>query len=704
MKYLRTIAAISVFSACAVLAFVNLDHLRNWLNPPPVASVRVEVPEPVVVLKEIEAEGKVKPEVNEQAMGAGDTQKSVVTPKPDTPTKPAVIAVPAPSPARVQTATTVKAEPPANPAQLAPSNIEPPQEVEAPREPVKPTAAVIAEQVRQPSPALLPASASTASVAPAPIVPAVAAVPTKEPEARPVVPAAPVPSPTKAVTQVAPVVVVPTAEPMVSSAPKPAATAAIAAQSKDSVAKPKPVVDKTKEIQLTIKDIQFTGVTVFPIKELTQVVSEFVGKELTVQEAFSIPAKVTQHYKRHNHMAIATLVGAISPDGVLTVGVVEMQMSQSQAEKKLALLPPETTSPAPAAPSVPLPSKNDDQSETDYILKNYANKTRQYEVIVDNFGHESTGSNRVGASIAFDGDKFSLLGLKSEGSNYLRMAARWATGIDGLKFGVNLSKLNYEVTQHLETAIYQSGDAAKKGVDLIYQLVNEPGHISNLGLHRVSKTINSIGLDLTNSSSMNSHVSTLEWRGVFREMMPGGAVFSYGTAYSRGDVDTSGSSTMGGLTVPEGPFAKLRFDGTLLQPLGGLGSVFGRLSIQTSDKNLDPSERFYLGGPTGVRAYGVGEGIGSKGELLTLEFRQRLAAGTTLAEFYDWGGVRQRDSESPKTVLKGYGLSLSQDMGGGTTLKGTWARSSGQPDPALPQNNNDQYDRNRFWLSMESRF
>jgi hemolysin activation/secretion protein len=356
------------------------------------------------------------------------------------------------------------------------------------------------------------------------------------------------------------------------------------------------------------------------------------------------------------------------------------------------------------APKVSLPSKSDDQSETDYILKNYANKTRQYEVIVDNFGHESTGSTRIGASFAFDGDRFSLLGLKSGGSDYVRMAVRWATGIDGLKLGANLSKLNYEVTQQLETAIYQSGDAAKTGVDLIYQLVNESGHISSLGLQRVAKSINSIGLNLTNSSSMTSHVSTLEWRGVLREMMPGGAVLSYGATYSRGEVDLSGSSTISGLDVPEGVFSKLRFDGTLLQPLGGLGSVFGRLSIQTSDKNLDPSERLYLGGPMGVRAYGVGDGIGSKGELLTLEFRQRLAAGTTLAEFYDWGGVRQLDSETPRTVLKGYGLSLSQYMGGGTTLKGTWARSSGHPEPALPQNNDEQYDRNRFWLSMESRF
>jgi hemolysin activation/secretion protein len=226
-----------------------------------------------------------------------------------------------------------------------------------------------------------------------------------------------------------------------------------------------------------------------------------------------------------------------------------------------------------------------------------------------------------------------------------------------------------------------------------------------LGLHYASKSIHSIGLNLADSTSMTSSVPSLEWKGMLREMMPGGAVFTYGASYAHGQVDTTGASTMGGLNVPEGMFSKLRFDGTLMQPLGGLGSVYGRVSLQTTDKNLDPSERLYLGGPLGVRAYGIGDGVGSQGGLFSIEMRQRIAAGTTLSEFYDLGSVRQVNDSHPSTVLKGYGLSLSQELGDGVTLRGTWARSMGkQPDPALPQNGDGQYDRNRFWLSMESRF
>ena len=652
MNPIRTFVTVCAVWVGAYLLYDGGVRLVDWVNSPPVESVRLEEPLSEVAVKEIEAEPKTDI----------DAEKPEVAP--------AVVA-----------------------AAVAPAKAVPP---------------VVAMQAMQ---AKEPAAKPMADVAPAPVKTAAVVAPQPQaPDVKPMVeaPLEPV-SPVAPVTQVAAVVAV-TEVPVVAP-PFAVASAPVAAQPKDSAQKPNPVAEKSKEIQLVIKDIQFTGVTMFAAKELNKVVSEFLGKELTVQEAFAIPAKVTNHYKRYNHMAIATLVGGMTPEGVLTVGVVEMQMTQTQADKELAVIAPATAAaaappppPLLSPPQAPLPTKSNAESETDYILKNYAKKSRQYEIVADNYGHASTGSARIGAAFAFDEDRFSLVGFKSQGSDYLRMAVRWATGIDGLKLGASLSHLNYQVVNHLETAIYQSGDAAKKSVELIYELVNEPGQISSLGLHYVSKSINSIGLNLADSASMTSRVPSLEWKGMLREMIPGGAVFTYNTTYSYGHVDTSGSSTMGGLEVPEGLFNKLRFDGTVMQPLGGLGSVFGRLTLQKSDKNLDPSERLYLGGPLGVRAYGVGEGVGSEGGLLSLEFRQRLDASTTLSEFYDWGGVRQVNDVNPTTVLKGYGLSLSQDMGGGVTLKGTWARGAGKHPQPSPQEGDGQYDRNRFWLSMESRF
>ena len=535
---------------------------------------------------------------------------------------------------------------------------------------------------------------------------------------------------------------------------------------KETAPQTKPAPERAKEVQLIIKDIKFTGVTLVSEKELSKAVSEFIGKELTVDQAFAIPAKVTNYYKRNNHMAIATMSGAMTPDGVLTLGVVEMQMSQTQAEKELATLAPKTsvanvtapavvpmqaTSPAVASPApaqvqsqaptpaptqaqanppatamaasrsapvlastyvppsrTPLPTSKDADSETDYILKNYAKKSRQYELMVDNYGPDATGSMRVGAGLSIGGDQLSLVGFKSSGADYLRMAVNWVTGIDGLKVGAHVASLKYDVVNHLQSAMYQSGDAVKRGVSLVYELVNEASQYSTLALKLDSKSANAVGLNLVNSTAYQSWVSSLEYKGIVREMIPGGAVFSYELSYAQGHVDINGASNIGGIEVSEGPFSKLRFTGTVTQPLDGLGSVFAGLSVQRSKNNLDPSERFFLGGPKGVRAYGVGEGYGSEGELATLEFRQRLSATTTISEFYDWGRARlthDRAAPNNNTTLSGYGVSIAQEVGKNTTLKGTWARSHGNntPLPTSP-NGSDNVDRNRFWLSMETRF
>ena len=361
----------------------------------------------------------------------------------------------------------------------------------------------------------------------------------------------------------------------------------------------------------------------------------------------------------------------------------------------------------PAA-RTPLPTSKDTDSETDYILKNYAKKSRQYELMVDNYGPDATGSARMGAALSIGGDQFSLVGFKSRGSDYLRMAVNWITGVDGLKVGAHVSSLKYEVVNHLQSAMYQSGDAVKRGVSLIYELVNETSQYSTLALKFDSKSANAVGINLANSTAYQSWVSNLEYKGIVREMIPGGAVFTYELSYAQGNVDINGASNIGGIEVEEGPFSKLRFTGTVTQPLDGLGSVFAGLSMQRSRKNLDPSERFYLGGPNGVRAYGVGEGYGSEGELATLEFRQRLTASTTISEFYDWGRARlthDRAAVNNNTTLSGYGVSIAQEIGKDTTIKGTWARSHGKntPLPTSP-NGNDNVDRNRFWLSMETRF
>jgi hemolysin activation/secretion protein len=478
----------------------------------------------------------------------------------------------------------------------------------------------------------------------------------------------------------------------------------VAAAAKSSVAPVKPEAPAPQDMRLTIREIQFDGVTAFSHSELQQVVQEFIGQELDLEQAFVIPARISSYYQSKNMVARATLVGSLERNGVLKVGVIETKMSQTQLNQQLSIV-------SAAEKAVQAAPQLSQDEETALILKQYAKQSRQYELLVDNQGLESTGARRVGVGLVWNdalgqGNTFSVQGIKTQGSQFLQAAFAWATGLDGLKLGLRVSDLSYEVVEAVQDATYANGEAVKKGLFLAYELVNTPANYSSLGLRYDTAKLRNQGMGLNESAYYDTRVMGIEFKGFEREMVPGGAVFTYDARLSKGEVDMAGSPNQQADLQDEntgGTFTKFLFTGSLLQPLGGISSAYFGLTLQDANKNLDASEKLYLGGPLGVRAYGVGEGAGSKGQIATFELRQRLSAKTTLAEFYDVGRIRSwKDAggnTQPGTSLSGVGLSLTHKLDSGVNVKATWARRTGD----APEDN-EAYDRNRFWLSLETRF
>lgn len=493
--------------------------------------------------------------------------------------------------------------------------------------------------------------------------------------------------------------------------------------------KPEPTQEPSPELRLMIREVKFDGVTAFSDQELQQVVQEFIGQELSVEQAFAIPARVSSYYQSKNMVARATLVGSLARNGAIKVSVIETQVSQTElnqqlstiqaAEKPLVVEPIKdqaavpVQAPMPVVAPAPLPVKDQlsQDEETALILKHYAKQSRQYELLLDNQGLEGTGPARVGLGLVWNdamgqGNTLSVQGLKSKGSQVLQAAFAWATGIEGLKLGARVSDMSYEVTEAVQNATYAGGEAVKKGLFLVYELVNTPAEYSSLGLRYDAASLRNRGLGLSESAYYDTRVMGIEFKGFEREMAPGGAVFTYDARLSKGEVDMTGSPNEQSDLLGEntgGDFTKFLFSGSILQPLGGINAAYFGLTFQDANKNLDASEKLYLGGPLGVRAYGVGEGAGSKGQIATFELRQRLSAKTTLAEFYDVGRIRPwKDaggSNQPGTSLSGFGLSLSHKLDSGVNVKATWARRTGD----APESN-EAYDRSRFWLSLDTRF
>jgi hemolysin activation/secretion protein len=137
--------------------------------------------------------------------------------------------------------------------------------------------------------------------------------------------------------------------------------------------------------------------------------------------------------------------------------------------------------------------------------------------------------------------------------------------------------------------------------------------------------------------------------------------------------------------------------------------VNGQYALQ----NLDASEKFFLGGPSGVRGYPVSEGGGSQGHLGTVELRTKLPKNWELRLFYDSGRVKQNIKDyagapTPNWLnYRSHGASLIWQAPRNITLTATLAQRIGDnPYPDIASGNDQDGTKkiSRLWLSVNMPF
>lgn len=336
------------------------------------------------------------------------------------------------------------------------------------------------------------------------------------------------------------------------------------------------------------------------------------------------------------------------------------------------------------------------------------------EIGSDNAGGRATGAGRFYASLRLDspfgrGDQTTLTLLHSEGNDYLRLGQSLPVGATGWRIGANLSTLSYRLTADEFDALDGRGRSHTAGLQATYPLVRSRDRNLYLQLSADRKFFsNRAGGDQV--SRYRSNVAAASLSGNLFDDWHGGGSNGGGLALSLGDLDLDGSPNAAmdaATTRADGRFAKLNYSLSRLQALNARFSLYGALAGQWADRNLDSSERFYLGGPQGVRAYPANEGGGSAGTLLNLELRAVLAPQWRLTGFYDWGQVRvnvdQGFAGAPRPnryELEGAGAALSWSGPRGSEVRFTLARRFGSnPNPTSTGRDQDgSLKRNRVWL------
>jgi hemolysin activation/secretion protein len=512
----------------------------------------------------------------------------------------------------------------------------------------------------------------------------------------------------------------------------------------DKVLAEKEAVEDAKAL-ITLKNIEFKGVTILGDMELKELVSPYIGVPMSYEQMLDIGMAVENYYRKNNYLARAILPPQDLTDGVLTVDVIESVFSKIEVEKELDDLPNTQQHVAnliqaqqptgellnTKALDRGLALANDipglsvkgslrqgrEAGETELLLELYKGRTRQAELTADNGGSRSTGAIRLLASMTWFNpndiaDMLNIVAVHTRGSDYARLAYSIPVGTDGWRMGMNVSSMNYEVVVGEQGMVGAVGRAITQGLELVYPLLRSDQASATVTLSADQKEFKNTSAQGLLMSDYSAKVLSAQVAGFYRDLNPGGGTGTYSVLVSHGDLNLAGSlNQQTDINGPKtaGSFNKVRVNGTWQQALTTQTSAFVSYTGQLTDKNLDTSERMQLGGMNGVRAYPTGEGSGSDAQLIQLELRHKLDNGITMTGFYDWGQVwLQHNPDFPggplnnRNTYRGFGASIGYTNDDGVNFRATWARRQGH-NPNPTQTGMDQdgtRDRNRYWLQV----
>jgi hemolysin activation/secretion protein len=302
---------------------------------------------------------------------------------------------------------------------------------------------------------------------------------------------------------------------------------------------------------------------------------------------------------------------------------------------------------------------------SDIVINIRDHKKHEGIAYVSNYGSKYSGRYQYAAqetinNISHKGD---LLRIGTSISNKLMqnyyMSYEMNVGRSSSTIGIGLSHMNYDIDSYLasmgmegkantisvygKTPIYKT---SKKNLDVLY----------GYNYRSLQDSISSPNWD----SDRHSHSGYIGLAGSVNQHQKSSFYYNLILTHGVMETDSADAELMDSVNHFSGGFTKGNADITAIQSLGHSTDILFRAQGQLASKNLDSSERFYLGGAQGVRAYPQGECSGDEGILGTAELRWYTpVSGLTLSCYLDGGEVRLRKSDNAHTSLLGWGVGLN---------------------------------------------
>ncbi len=502
---------------------------------------------------------------------------------------------------------------------------------------------------------------------------------------------------------------------------------------------------------LRVNAFRLEGATLLSPQALQAALAGFAGRELSLTQLQEAAWVLVQTYRSAGWLVHALVPPQEIEAGVVTLRVLEARLGRVRLGEALSALPRQRIQAMADALLIPgqpvnlrqvdrlllllddLPgvqasgsfAEGSQPGTTDLLIALGQAKLQQAQITLDNYGGLSTGTERLSASLALNnpaglGDALQVQAVASEGSRYARVAYTLPVGLQGWRAGVHASDMRYQLRGSF-AALKASGSAQAWGLDFSLPLVRQPERNLSAQISTDRKSFDNLAL-ANNAATEVSTVShyrldvlraSLLGNWLDQLFTPAQNILSLQSSWGEVDLNASpnaASDANGARTA--GAFRKLNAQYQREQSLTAQTSAYLQASAQWANRNLDSSEKLYLGGAGGVRAYPSNEAGGSLGATATLGLRHRLDPAWTLNAFVDWGRIhayRDKFSASGSALttlngqtLQGGGLSLSWRSPQGHELSATWSRRLGS-NPAAHSTTGADSDGTRtlqrVWLA-----
>ena len=515
----------------------------------------------------------------------------------------------------------------------------------------------------------------------------------------------------------------------------------------------KPLLKEGEKVKVT--SFVFKGNKIITTEELESFVKKYIGTELTFNEITQAVVSISLLYERKGYLAQATLPEQNITDGIIQVNILEAQfggttyLPMGNGEKPnvresrvMDIVYPSSKVNGPLdlkrlergillandLPGIGVganlkPGQEVGHTDVEVQIENRARFNTS--ILADNYGSRSTGYERVLVSANLLnplrlGDDLNATILKTAGTEYIRLNYSLPVGNDGLRIGSNATYLEYKVITNEFKSLGPNGHSAGFGLEASYPIYRSRDKNLNLDFdYDVKAFKNNTITEVTSDYYTRIFSTSLSGDFVDQWLLDGATnnakfVFDHGKNDLKNSpnyaTDISNSHTHGIFNRAQLSFRRDQF-------LKNDYTLVIRGSGQLTDHNLDSSQKFYLGGPTGVRAYPSSEGSGSEGYLLNLELKKDLPFNLTGSIFYDEGYVRQNvDNFDASGVvinalntykLKGYGLEFSWRGPLKTNVFFTYAKRDGTNPNRVQDTGKDQDGtlyKDIFWLRAVASF